>query len=139
MTDTIDPQLLMNSKEVADWTLNKVLFKNERHYPWFLLIPKADKKITELTQLSEQEQTQLMREINCLAEFMQTYFKTDKVNVASIGNQVPQLHVHVVGRYKNDPLWPESIWQAAYKAEHYPEAEYACVAKAISQQLLAAA
>ena len=76
-----------------------------------------------------------MKEINHLANFVQTHFKTDKINIASIGNMVPQLHVHVVGRFKTDPLWPESIWQAAYQAESYSEVDYAALVTEITQKM----
>lgn len=120
----IQPTLLSNSAKIIDWSLSTLLLKNEGNYRWFLLVPRRD-GITEITDLAADDQLQLMREINSLSNVIQSVFDTDKLNVASIGNQVPQLHVHVVGRFKHDPLWPESIWQANYKPEYLDDEIFA--------------
>lgn len=120
----IQPALLSNSAKIIDWSLSTLLLKNEGNYRWFLLVPRRD-GITEITDLAADDQLQLMREINSLSNVIQSVFDTDKLNVASIGNQVPQLHVHVVGRFKHDPLWPESIWQANYKPEYLDDEIFA--------------
>lgn len=112
------PELAHSTIELAEWPLCKVLFKNEKNFVWFLLVPCRENSV-ELTDLSNADQQQLLTEINRLSHIIQTEFKPDKMNVATIGNQVPQLHVHVVGRYKTDPLWPESIWQSKYQASPY--------------------
>lgn len=120
----IQPTLLSNSAKIIDWSLSTLLLKNEGNYRWFLLVPRRD-GVTEITDLAADDQLQLMREINSLSNVIQSVFDTDKLNVASIGNQVPQLHVHVVGRFKHDPLWPESIWQANYKPEYLDDEIFA--------------
>lgn len=120
----IQPALLSNSAKIIDWSLSTLLLKNEGNYRWFLLVPRRD-GVTEITDLAADDQLQLMREIHSLSNVIQSVFDTDKLNVASIGNQVPQLHVHVVGRFKHDPLWPESIWQPNYKPEYLDDEIFA--------------
>lgn len=114
----IDPALTHNTIELADWPLCNVLFKNEKHFAWCVLVPRRP-NITELYQLDTADQMQLMTEISRLSKIIQLYFQPDKLNIAAIGNKVPQLHIHIVGRFTHDPLWPESIWQASYKPEAY--------------------
>ena len=77
-----------------------------------MLVPRVD-YIQELYQLSKSKQIQLMEEISALSEIIQDVFRPNKLNVASLGNMVSQLHIHVVGRYCEDPLWPQAIWQNA--------------------------
>ena len=120
MTFTLDKRLLDGSIEVANWPLSTVLFKNEANYIWFLLIPRRN-DVTEIAHLKLEDQQELTRETNKLSRIILDNFNSDKLNISAIGNVVPQLHIHVVGRFKDDPLWPESIWQRAYKAQPYDE------------------
>jgi diadenosine tetraphosphate (Ap4A) HIT family hydrolase len=112
------PKLSDGSEQLASWSLCDVLFKNELHYAWFLLVPRRV-DISELMQLSSVDQQQLTLETAQLSALIKTEFNPDKLNIASIGNQVPQLHVHVVGRFKTDPLWPAGIWQPDYQPCEY--------------------
>lgn len=130
----IQTALLNNSAEIIQWPLSTLLLKNEDNYRWFLLVPRKE-SVSEITALTIEEQFQLMREINTLSNFIQATFKTDKINIASIGNKVPQLHVHVVGRFETDPLWPESIWQAKYAPMLSSEAEFTVQAEKIRQAI----
>lgn len=120
MKFTLNPALASNAIELINWPLCKVLFKNEGQFAWFLLVPQRA-EVTELYQLNEADQAQLMAETSRLSKIIQDYFQPDKLNVAAIGNKTPQLHIHVVGRFKHDPLWPESIWQSAYSPKPYDE------------------
>ncbi|MDH5324438.1 MAG: HIT family protein [Gammaproteobacteria bacterium] len=85
-----------------------LLLMNNAHYPWFILVPKTDK--TELYQLEQKMQTHLWEEINTLSHFLQDSMQMHKLNIAAIGNLVPQLHVHIVGRHPEDPAWPGVVW-----------------------------
>lgn len=134
MNFELDPLLSQGSELVAQWPLCTVLFKNERHYAWFLLVPQRA-NITELMQLSNADQQQLTIEVAKLSAVLHNEFSPDKLNVASIGNQVPQLHVHVVGRFKIDPLWPASIWQPAYQACEYDTATWLALSAKIKTLL----
>lgn len=118
MTFILDPALAKSSIEIVQWPLSTVLFKNEKNYAWFLLVPRrAD--IREIYQLEIADQQQLLTEIRRLSLAVEQQFKPHKLNVAGIGNKIGQLHIHVVGRFTHDPLWPESIWQPGYQAERY--------------------
>ncbi len=84
---------------------------NDANYPWFILVPDRE-NITELHQLSEQDQQQLTRESSNFSRTLTHVFKPDKLNIAALGNVVPQLHVHHIVRYKADPAWPAPVWDA---------------------------
>lgn len=106
----LDPRLAADSHFIIDWPLSTLRFKNHAHYPWCILVPRVD-AVTEIYQLQPIAQIQLIQEIAALSEMLHARFSPDKLNVAALGNQVAQLHIHVVGRYQNDPLWPQAIWQ----------------------------
>ena len=76
--------------------------------PWFILIP--DTHENELYKLDAAQQTTVQKEINAIALFIEQHFDTDKLNIATLGNIVPQLHVHIIGRYVNDFCWPNPVW-----------------------------
>ena len=124
MSFHIQKELLSNSAKIIEWPLSTLLLKNEQAYRWFLLVPRKENLI-ETTDLTTVDQIQLMREVSALSTYIQSSFSTDKINVASIGNRVPQLHIHVVGRFKHDPLWPESIWQKNYTPNLFNEEDFA--------------
>ncbi|MEQ1528963.1 MAG: HIT domain-containing protein [Methylococcales bacterium] len=89
--------------------LCRLLLMNDSQYPWFILVPeRADVK--EIYQLSKPDQHLLIEESSYLAENLAALYHADKMNVAAIGNLVPQLHVHHVVRYQTDTAWPAPIW-----------------------------
>jgi len=75
---------------------------------WFILVPHTQE--TELYRIDADLQQYLYTEINRVCEFIESHFHADKINVATLGNVVAQLHVHVIGRYHNDPYWPDPVW-----------------------------
>lgn len=94
---------------VGDFPLSKVLLLNDSRFPWCVLVPaRAD--ISEIHQLNWNDQVQLLRESGRLADCLTRIFRPDKLNIAAIGNLVPQLHVHHVVRYRNDAAWPAPVW-----------------------------
>lgn len=105
----LHPQLKQDCIELADLPLCKLLLANDSAYPWFILVPKVN-DITEIFQLDWQQQQQLLNESSLLSELLMQIFSGDKMNVAAIGNLVPQLHLHHVIRYKTDASWPKPIW-----------------------------
>jgi diadenosine tetraphosphate (Ap4A) HIT family hydrolase len=94
--------------QIIDLKLCKVLME-DKEYPWILLIPTRA-NITQINQLSEGDSIQLIKEINFSSNIMEKLFETDRLNIAAIGNKTPQLHIHIIARKKNDPLWPKTIW-----------------------------
>jgi diadenosine tetraphosphate (Ap4A) HIT family hydrolase len=107
-----DARLLTDSLDIGHFPLCQVLLKNHADYAWCVLVPRVD-NVQELYQLSKSKQIQLMEEISVLSKIVKDVFQPNKLNVASLGNMVSQLHIHVVGRYFDDPLWPQAIWQDA--------------------------
>jgi diadenosine tetraphosphate (Ap4A) HIT family hydrolase len=118
----LDHRIELSTVVLGDWPLSRVLFKNERSYPWFLLVPRKE-QVQELFELTHEARQVLMEEINGLSQFVKAYFKSDKLNIGMLGNRVSQLHIHVVGRSSKDPLWPQGIWQDAMVANPYDESE----------------
>ena len=94
---------------VADWALSRVLLMNDARFPWLVLVPRrAD--ITELHDLAHAERMVLIEEIARAAGALKTISAASKINLGSLGNLVPQFHVHVVARNPNDAAWPGPVW-----------------------------
>jgi len=108
-TFALHPQLSADTFVVGDWPLCRVLRMNDRAFPWLILVPRvAD--IREIIDLSDADQLLLMGEISRASRALKALLNPDKLNVAALGNAVPQLHVHVIARYRTDPAWPRPIW-----------------------------
>ena len=106
---TLDAQLQADTIDIGHLELCQVLLAKDANYPWLILVPKC-KNITEIYQLSDQEQLQLMQEVSYVAKQMETHFLAEKMNVAALGNVVSQLHLHVIARFSSDPAWPAPVW-----------------------------
>jgi diadenosine tetraphosphate (Ap4A) HIT family hydrolase len=113
-----DSRLAQSCIFLADWSLSSVYMKNEARYPWFILVPRVLDS-HEIFELEPSDRQILMEEIHALSKLISKRFKPDKINVASLGNIVSQLHIHVVARFKTDPLWPQGIWQAGLEERQY--------------------
>lgn len=118
----LDSRLAANSYFIMDWPLSSLYFKKQADYPWCILIPRVD-AVSEIYQLQTIDQIQLIKEIAALSEIMQVQFHPDKLNIGALGNQVAQLHIHVVARYQHDPLWPHGIWQPNLVQSAYPDGQ----------------
>ena len=102
------------SLHVTDWPLCQVRIQNDARFSWLILLPRIDGAV-ELSDLSAADRAQLMEEMveagRLVAQMAEAEGSPiDKVNTAAIGNVTSQLHVHVVGRRKDDPLWPDPVW-----------------------------
>ena len=117
----LHPQLEKDCFIVGRFPLCALLLMNDTNYPWFILVPQRE-NITEIHQLSEEDQQQLMSESSQLAACIEKEFNADKINIAALGNMVPQLHVHHIVRYKTDPAWPAPVW-GKFPATPYIEAD----------------
>ncbi len=122
----IDPRLASSGFFLENWELSSVLLKNNSQYPWFILIPRQP-NIRSIDMLEQSARYQLSDEIDRLSSFVQKKFKPDQINVAALGNIVPQLHIHIIGRFTRDPLWPESVWQAKLTETPYTDEERAAL------------
>lgn len=105
----LNSTLESDSFPLMETNLCLVRLINDARYPWVLVVPKlAD--ASELHDLSYQQQTELMTTAIALGGVLKSGFDADKINTAAIGNMVPQLHVHVVARRRDDSTWPGPIW-----------------------------
>ncbi len=106
---------------------------NDASYPWFVLVPQLD-NLSEIFQLSDTDQQQLMRESSFFAKVLSEEFNADKINIAALGNMVKQLHIHHVVRYENDRTWPAPIW-GKHPAEPYTPEQQVMIIQHISNKL----
>jgi len=113
----LHPQLARDTIVLGDLPLSRVLIVNDANWPWLLLVPRRD-DVNEITDLDEVAQAQLMTEITRTARALKSVTECDKLNIAALGNVVPQLHVHVIARRSGDAGWPKPIWGAAPPLPH---------------------
>lgn len=102
-------KLVEDCYSIGNFDLSQLLLMNDANYPWFILLPKV-RNTTEIFQLSNADQQQLMVESSALSKAMVSQFNAEKMNIAALGNVVPQLHIHHIARYTNDAAWPDPIW-----------------------------
>jgi diadenosine tetraphosphate (Ap4A) HIT family hydrolase len=121
----IHPQLRNDCLLVGRFPLSHLLLMRDANYPWFILVPDRE-GITEIYQLDEADQQQLLRESSHLARVLAERFAAEKMNIAALGNIVPQLHLHHVVRRRDDPAWPAPVW-GALPARAYEKEELARV------------
>ena len=116
----LDPRLQQDTLPIGDFPLCRLLLMNDAQYPWFILVPRRE-EVSELFQLGADEQRQLWQETTFLAETLKDTFGADKMNVATLGNVVSQLHMHVIVRRREDAAWPSPVWgrhpAVAYSSE----------------------
>jgi|TARA_B110001450_G_C17222242_1_gene319912 diadenosine tetraphosphate (Ap4A) HIT family hydrolase len=105
----ISKKFLKDSYYLTDLKLCTVRLIDNSKFPWIILIPNR-KKVTDITDLKPKDQILLMKEIVFCSNIMKKIFKTSKLNVEKIGNRVPQLHIHIIARFKKDSSWPLSVW-----------------------------
>lgn len=108
MTFTLHPNL-QSKVFVCSLPLCEILLENNFYYPWIFLVPRVE-NVSKILDLSKNEQAQLFLELEIAQKIIWDTFKPDQLNVAAIGNKTPQLHIHVIGRYVNDPAWPSTVW-----------------------------
>lgn len=105
----LHPRLKQDCIAIGRFELCQLLMMNDSQYPWFILVPEKA-GIKEVYQLGKAEQNMLIEESSTLAENLAILYGADKMNIAAIGNMVPQLHIHHVVRYQTDIAWPAPIW-----------------------------
>ena len=109
MTFQLHPRLEQDCIAIGRFNLCRLLMMNDSQYPWFILVPEiAD--LREIYQLEKHERELLLEESCFLAENLAVLYDADKMNVAAIGNLVPQLHIHHIVRYETDKAWPAPVW-----------------------------
>ena len=123
----LHPQLQKDCLLVGRFPLCRLLLMQDANYPWFILVPDRE-GVSEIFQLCEEDQMQLLRESSLLSAVLVERFHADKLNIAALGNVVPQLHIHHVVRYRDDPAWPAPVWGRAPAKPYTPEGVSAVLA-----------
>jgi diadenosine tetraphosphate (Ap4A) HIT family hydrolase len=117
---SLHPQLARDGTALGELPLSHLLVMNDANYPWLVLVPRRPGMV-EIIDLGEADRVQLMAELSDVASALKRVTRCDKLNVAALGNAVPQLHVHIIARFRNDPAWPRPVWGAvpprAYRRE----------------------
>jgi diadenosine tetraphosphate (Ap4A) HIT family hydrolase len=116
---SLHPQLQKDTIDIGDLPLSRVLVIKDANYPWLLLVPRRPDAV-EVIDLDEVEQAQLMTETARVARALKEVTKCDKLNIAALGNVVPQLHVHIIARRINDAAWPRPVWGVVPPLSHDP-------------------
>jgi diadenosine tetraphosphate (Ap4A) HIT family hydrolase len=117
----LNERLAADTVLIRPLTLCQVLCMNNRIWPWLILVP-ARPDVTEIHHLPSSDRALLMEEVAQASSVVEALFRPDKLNVAAIGNVVPQLHVHIVARRRDDPAWPNPVWGSGI-GEPYDPAE----------------
>ena len=123
MTFTLHPRLQQDCIDLGAFTLCRLLLMNDNQYPWFVLVPQLP-GLKELYELSEANQQVFMAESSRLSRALVSIYSPYKLNIAALGNIVPQLHIHHIVRFAADPAWPAPVW-GKFPARPYAEAQIA--------------
>lgn len=117
---SLNSNLEKDTINIGDLPLSRVLVIKDANYPWLLLVPRRADAV-EITDLGEIEQAQLMTEINRVARALKEVTGAHKLNIAALGNVVPQLHVHIIARRTTDAAWPRPVWGVVPALPHDPQ------------------
>jgi diadenosine tetraphosphate (Ap4A) HIT family hydrolase len=126
-------RLAADTVALGDFPLCRLLLMNDAQYPWFILVPRRP-GMREIYQLNDADQQMLLRESGALSRAIMDAFAGEKLNVAALGNLVPQLHLHHVVRYAHDVAWPRPVW-GLHPARPYRAPELAARLKALRPHL----
>ena len=121
---SLHPQLAQDTVLIGDLPLARALLTNDANYPWLILVPRLP-GLVELIDLEENAQVQLLGEIAATARALKNITRCDKLNIAALGNQVPQLHVHVIARRHTDAAWPKPVWGVKSPLAYEPGQQHA--------------
>lgn len=106
---SIHLKLKTDTFNLGSFQLCEVLLMNDSRFPWIILVPKIP-DLRDFHEIPSRHRDVLFQEIERASEAIQKHRQVDKMNVAALGNQVPQLHIHVIGRHKTDEAWPNPVW-----------------------------
>jgi len=116
----LHPQLADDTHPLAQFGLCEVRLMDDANHPWLILVPRVENAV-EVVDLDASQQAQLMQEIDRASRALQVAVKPHKLNVAALGNVVPQLHIHVIARFHDDIAWPRPVWGMASAQPYSPE------------------
>jgi diadenosine tetraphosphate (Ap4A) HIT family hydrolase len=130
---SVHPRLLEDCHWLGRFAVSHVMLHRNAGVPWFILVPQVDPGVIELHDLDALQRRLLDEELDTVARFTKAEFGARKLNVAAIGNLVPQLHVHVVGRHEGDPCWPRVVWGNLPEGPAWPPERVAAIAEALAK------
>jgi diadenosine tetraphosphate (Ap4A) HIT family hydrolase len=117
----LDDRLAGDGHRLTRWALSSVLLMDDANYPWLILVPERP-GLCEFHDLAPGDLMAMSDEIARASRALQGLFRPDKINVAALGNQIPQFHIHVVARFAGDPAWPGPVWGALPRKPYDAEA-----------------
>lgn len=117
----LDKRLAAVSIHALDLPLSRVLVMDDARYPWLVLVPRRP-HLTEMFELDPTDRVILTEELTVAASQLKTLTKCHKINVANLGNNVPQLHIHVIARNPGDFSWPGPVWGKGDAVPYEPTA-----------------
>jgi len=117
---SLHPQLNADTVPVCELALSRLLAMNDANFPWLILVPRRA-GVSEIIDLGD-EQAVLMDELALVSRALKDETRCDKLNVAAIGNVVPQLHIHIVAGRKDDAAWPKPVWGAVRRLAYAADA-----------------
>lgn len=126
---TLHPRLAAGSHPLGTADGCLVLLKDNACFPWLLVVPEVPEGVEDLHQLSGTQFVRVMAVVRRVSEFVSGYFQPDKLNVACIGNQVRQMHIHIVGRSAGDAAWPGTVWASDARSQ-WPESNVKAISLA---------
>ncbi|MEP7044496.1 MAG: HIT domain-containing protein [Dokdonella sp.] len=116
----LDARLAADTHEIGELPLSRLLLMDDARYPWLILVPRIA-GARELIDLDGNDRSVLLDEVSTVGRALEEWLRPDKLNIAALGNVVPQLHLHVIARYATDAAWPQPVWgrgdRVAYPAE----------------------
>jgi diadenosine tetraphosphate (Ap4A) HIT family hydrolase len=113
----LHPQLKKDTIFLGSLELSEILLMNDSRYPWIILVPRIENAV-DMTNLSETERKVFVEEINVVADAIKKQYQPDRINIAMLGNVVPQLHCHIIARFETDFAWSKPVWGTG-DAVHY--------------------
>lgn len=134
MLFSLHPQLSADCTSLGELALCRILLMDDARFPWVILVPMRE-GVREVFDLSGPDQVLLMEEISFAARALQQLTQANKMNIAMLGNQVPQLHAHVIARFQADAAWPNPVWSSATPRERYSDAAKSALAASLRQAL----
>ncbi len=127
----LHPRLEADTIFVADWALCRVLLMNDARFPWLILVPRKP-DLRDFDDVAGADKARFYAEIELASKILREATSAKKMNVAALGNMVPQLHVHVVARFSNDEAWPAPVWGVGEAVPYAPEVADALIARVVS-------
>jgi diadenosine tetraphosphate (Ap4A) HIT family hydrolase len=138
MSFLLDPRLAADTHAIGELPLSTLLLMDDARFPWLILVPRIA-GARELLDLDETDRGSLLAELSEVGRVIETLLRPDKLNIAALGNIVPQLHMHLIARYTNDVAWPQPVWGRGERIRYAHSARTLRIAelrKALANQLI---